>query len=153
MQARLVAFAAALAALLGVAPAQAQDWPNRPVRIVSAFAAGGAADIVARTVADHLSNVFKQQFFVEARPGASGTLAVQTVVNSPPDGYNFVVTTSTLLVLLPASKPKLGYDPVKQPDQHRLHRRHADRAVGERQERRQDAQGLRRAREERPPSR
>ena len=93
--------------------ASAQDWPNRPVRIVSAFAAGGAADIVARTVADHLSNVFKQQFIVEARPGASGTLAVQSVVSAPPDGYNFVVTTSTLLVLLPASKPKLGYDPVK----------------------------------------
>jgi len=103
------------AVLLGtLTTAQAQqDWPNRPVRIVSAFAAGGAADIVARTVADHLSNMFKQQFYVEARPGASGTLAVQTVVNSPPDGYNFVVTTSTLLVLLPASKPKLGYDPVR----------------------------------------
>ena len=104
---------AVLTVPLSAASAQAQDWPNRPVRIVSAFAAGGAADIVARTLADHLSNVFKQQFFVEARPGASGTLAVQMVVNSPPDGYNFVVTTSTLLVLLPASKPKLGYDPVK----------------------------------------
>lgn len=108
--------AASLALSLGIiapAAAQSQDWPNRPVRIVSAFAAGGAADIVARTVADHLANVFKQQFYVEARPGASGTLAVQTVVNTPSDGYNFVVTTSTLLVLLPASKPKLGYDPVK----------------------------------------
>lgn len=104
---------AALTVPLSAAPAQSQDWPNRPVRIVSAFAAGGAADIVARTVADHLSNVFKQQFIVETRPGASGTIAVQSVVNSPPDGYNFVVTTSTLLVLLPASKPKLGYDPVK----------------------------------------
>ncbi len=110
--AKLLAFTVALTGTLPAAPAQGQDWPSRPVRIVSAFAAGGAADIVARTLADHLSATFKQQFFVEAKPGASGTLAVQSVVTAPPDGYNFVVTTSTLLVLLPASKPKLGYDPV-----------------------------------------
>jgi tripartite-type tricarboxylate transporter receptor subunit TctC len=106
------AFALAFAGL-SAWPAAAQDWPNRPVRIVSAFAAGGAADIVARTVADHFSTAFNQQFFVETRAGASGTIAVKSVAEAPPDGYNLVVTTSTLLVLLPASNPKLGYDPIK----------------------------------------
>ncbi len=106
----LTVFALSLSSLSG---ASAQDWPNRPVRIVSAFAAGGAADIVARLVADHMSAAFNQQFFVETRAGASGTIAVRSVVDAPPDGYNLVVTTSTLLVLLPASNPKLGYDPVK----------------------------------------
>ena len=68
---------------------------------------------VARIVAEHLSTAFKQQFFVETRAGASGTIGVQSVVNSAPDGYNFVMTTSTLLVLLPASNPKLGYHPTR----------------------------------------
>ena len=104
----------ALAALLlAAAPGAAQDWPTRPVRIVSTFAAGGTADILARVLADHLSTAFKQQFFVEVRAGASGTIGVKTVIDTSPDGYNFVITTSTLLVLLPASNPKLGYDPMR----------------------------------------
>jgi tripartite-type tricarboxylate transporter receptor subunit TctC len=95
------------------APVQAQDWPTRPVRIVSTFAAGGTADILARILADNLSAAFKQQFFVEVRAGASGTIGVKSVIDSAPDGYNFVITTSTLLVLLPVSNPKLGYDPMR----------------------------------------
>jgi tripartite-type tricarboxylate transporter receptor subunit TctC len=106
--------ALALAALvLTAAPSTAQEWPTRPVRIVSTFAAGGTADILARVIAEHLSTAFKQQFFVEVRAGASGTIGVKSVVDTPPDGYNFVITTSTLLVLLPASNPKLGYDPTR----------------------------------------
>ena len=101
------------ASLLGVAPATADDWPSRPVRLVNTFAAGGAADLISRLTAEHLSTAFKQQFFVETRAGASGTIGVQSVVNSAPDGYNFVMTTSTLLVLLPASNPKLGYHPTR----------------------------------------
>lgn len=93
--------------------ASAQEWPSRPVRIVSAYSAGGAADLVSRLVAMELSDAFRQQFYVETRAGASGIIAVKTVMNSPPDGYNFVVTTSTLLVLIPASNPAVGYDPVR----------------------------------------
>ncbi len=67
-----------LASILLAVPtfAVAQDWPTRPVRIVSPFAAGGTADILARMVADHLSSVFKQQFFVENRTGAGGAIGV-----------------------------------------------------------------------------
>jgi len=101
------------AALGAAAPVAAQEWPSRPVRIVSTFAAGGTADILARVLAEHLSTAFKQQFFVEVRAGASGTIGVKSVLDTPPDGYNFVMTTSTLLVLLPVTNPKLGYDPVR----------------------------------------
>jgi tripartite-type tricarboxylate transporter receptor subunit TctC len=109
---RLCVLAAfATAHLSEVSPVRADDWPNRPVRIINTFAVGGAADLISRLTAEHLSNVFKQQFFVETRTGASGTIGVQSVVTAPPDGYNFVMTTSTLLVLLPASNPNLGYHP------------------------------------------
>ena len=96
---------------LSLAPARAEDWPTHPVRIVNTFAAGGAADILARLAADALSNKFHQQFFVETRAGAGGIIGVQSVVNTPPDGYNFVITNVSLLSLDPSSKPKLGFDP------------------------------------------
>jgi tripartite-type tricarboxylate transporter receptor subunit TctC len=79
--------------------------------MVSTFAAGGTADVLTRLVADHLTVAFKQQFFVETRAGAGGAIGVQSVANSPPDGYNFVLSNITQLVLLPLSNPKLGYDP------------------------------------------
>lgn len=91
----------------------AQEWPTRPVRIVSTFAPGGTADVLARLVADHLSAAFKQQFFVEARLGAAGAIGVQSVAQSEPDGYNFVITTVALLTITPIVNPKIGYDPVK----------------------------------------
>ena len=93
--------------------ATAQDWPTRPVRIVSPFAAGGTADILARMVADHLSSVFKQQFFVENRTGAGGAIGVQSVATSPPDGYNLVITNISMLVTIPIMNPKLVYHPTK----------------------------------------
>jgi tripartite-type tricarboxylate transporter receptor subunit TctC len=96
---------------LALAPARAEDWPSHPVRIVNTFAAGGAADILARLVADALSNTFHQQFFVETRAGAGGIIGVQSVINTPPDGYNFVITNVSLLSLDPTTKPKLGFDP------------------------------------------
>ena len=111
-------FATLLAAMLfvgasihSISPAAAQDWPNKPVRIVNTFAPGGAADYLARTVADNLSTVFGQQFFVETRSGAAGAIGVNSVVVTPPDGYNFVITNITMLVLAPISNPRLGYHP------------------------------------------
>jgi tripartite-type tricarboxylate transporter receptor subunit TctC len=104
-------FAAAIAASLAIAPARAEDWPTHSVRIVNTFAAGGAADILARIVAERLSAAFHQQFYVETRAGAGGVIGVQSVVNTAPDGYNFVITNVSLLALDPTSKPKLGFDP------------------------------------------
>jgi tripartite-type tricarboxylate transporter receptor subunit TctC len=104
-----------IASILFLSPcvASAQDWPTRPLRIVSPFAAGGTADILARMVADHLSSVFKQQFFVENRTGAGGAIGVQSVATTPPDGYNLVVTNISMLVTNPVINPKLAYHPTR----------------------------------------
>jgi tripartite-type tricarboxylate transporter receptor subunit TctC len=112
----LLAFAAAG---LAPAPAQAQTqaqvqaWPTRPVRIVNTFAAGGAADLLARTVADGLTAAFGQPFIVETRAGAGGTIGVQSVMATPPDGYTFVITNVSILVLAPISNPRLAYAPLR----------------------------------------
>jgi tripartite-type tricarboxylate transporter receptor subunit TctC len=108
-------------ACLSVAPAAAQSqpqqpsqaWPTRPVRIVNTFAPGGAADVLARTVAEGLSGAFGQPFYVETRAGAAGAIGVQSVAATPPDGYNFVITNVSILVLAPISNPKLGYAPLR----------------------------------------
>jgi tripartite-type tricarboxylate transporter receptor subunit TctC len=100
-----------LAIAAWIAPATAQDWPVKPVRIVNTFAPGGAADYLARTIAEGLSTAFGQQFFVEPRPGAAGAIGVSSVVATPPDGYNFVITNISMLVLTPISNPRLGYNP------------------------------------------
>lgn len=103
---------AALLSLTSVcASAHAQEWPVKPVRIVNTFAPGGAADYLARTIADGLSTAFGQQFFVEPRPGAAGAIGVNSVVATPPDGYNFVITNISMLVLAPISNPRIGYHP------------------------------------------
>ena len=109
---RLALFAIA-GTFVVAAPASAQEWPSRPVRIVNTFAPGGAADILARIIADNLSSAFKQQFFVETRAGAGGVIGVQTVANAEPDGYNFVITTLSLTIIAPFINPKIGYDPIK----------------------------------------
>jgi len=98
-------------ALMMTAPAIADEWPSRPVRMVNTFAAGGTADVLTRLVADHLTTAFKQQFYVETRAGAGGTIGVKSVADSPPDGYNFVLTNASLLILHPLGNPKLSYDP------------------------------------------
>jgi tripartite-type tricarboxylate transporter receptor subunit TctC len=102
-----------LASLPFSAPALADEWPSRPVRIVNTFAPGGAADILARMAADHLSKAFGQQFFVETRAGAGGVIGVQTVSHADPDGYNFVITTLSLTAINPLINAKIGYDPFK----------------------------------------
>jgi len=99
--------------LLGAVHATADEWPSRPVRMVNTFAAGGTADVLTRLVAEHLSGVYKQQFYVETRAGAAGTIGVKSVADSAPDGYNFALTNITHLVLAPISNPKLGYDPLR----------------------------------------
>lgn len=93
------------------APVAADDWPSRPVRVVSTFAAGGTADILARIVAEHLSSAFKQQFFVEVRAGAGGQIGVRSVMESAPDGYNLAITNVSHLVLHPRTRADVTYNP------------------------------------------
>lgn len=97
MASRIAALAAAALLALGATAASAQprapgtDYPNRPVRIVVALAPGGNADINARVVAGALSARLGQQFVVENRPSGGGTVAFETVAQTPPDGYTLLV--------------------------------------------------------------
>jgi tripartite-type tricarboxylate transporter receptor subunit TctC len=86
---RLAAGATALAAMPWTA--RAQSYPSRPVRVIVGLAAGGGQDIVARLMAQWLSERFGRQFIVENRPGASGNLALEAVANAPPDGYTLTL--------------------------------------------------------------
>ena len=87
------AAAAASAALPGASRAQAA-WPSKPVRVVVPFPPGGLTDAYARAYSDHLSRKFSQQFVVENKTGAGGTLGVNEVAKAAPDGHTLLVTTS-----------------------------------------------------------
>jgi tripartite-type tricarboxylate transporter receptor subunit TctC len=108
-----LAVAGAVFTTITTTAAKADDWPSRPVRILSTFAAGGAADVLARIIAENLSTALKQQFFVEVRAGAGGQIAVRTILDSPPDGYNFVLVSVSHLVIHPMSRADATYDPLK----------------------------------------
>ncbi|HEY5962441.1 MAG TPA: tripartite tricarboxylate transporter substrate binding protein [Xanthobacteraceae bacterium] len=103
---------AAIAALLMLAaPAAADDYPNRPVRIIVPFAPGGINDIAARVIATHLSQKLGKQFIAENKPGAGGVVGTEIAANSPPDGYTLTVV-SIANALQPALY-KLPYNPHK----------------------------------------
>ena len=104
----------ALCALLaGQHPARAQTkYPERSVRIVLPFAAGGVADITARIVAEKLSEKLAQRFYVENQAGAGGIVAARTVTSSPPDGYTLALLSNGTAVSVSLFR-KLPFDPLK----------------------------------------
>ena len=100
---RLLLFAIAALAVLGTAqPAQTQDWPQRPVKIVVPFGAGGNADGVTRIIAQRLTEIFGQQFVVENRVGAAGMIAAEMVARAPADGYTLFMASPSQLAITPA---------------------------------------------------
>ena len=107
-----IILSAAIGAVVLTAGAQAQTWPNRPVRIVVPSPPAGGTDIVARVMADHFSKAFKQQFFVENRPGAGNMIGIESVARAANDGYTFLMTASTLSINSVLYK-KVSYDPIK----------------------------------------
>jgi tripartite-type tricarboxylate transporter receptor subunit TctC len=102
---------AALAALAAV-PAFAQAWPAKPVKFVVPFPPGGSVDPLARMVGARLSDALGQQFIVENKPGASGSIGTAIVAKSPADGYTFAVVFDTHGVN-PSLIPNMPYDTVK----------------------------------------
>lgn len=102
----------ALFALAPFAPGQAQVYPNRPVRIVLPFAAGGVADITARLVAEKLSEKLGQRFVVENVPGAGGIAAARAVLSAPADGHTLAMLTNGTAVSVSLFK-SLPFDPLK----------------------------------------
>jgi tripartite-type tricarboxylate transporter receptor subunit TctC len=102
------------AGLLGqMATLHADDWPTRPVKIVVAFAPGGSADQFGRLMAAEFSATFKQQFFIENRPGNSGAIGSAQVARAEPDGYTLLIGGSGPHLTGPAINPNIGYDPLK----------------------------------------
>ena len=109
----LAGLAAAGAPLLLGNNARAQTWPNKPIKIIVGYAAGGLTDLFARAYGEHLSNRLGQQVVVENRTGASGSLAAQALKNSPPDGYTLMFTISTTMIMNKVLYKTLPYDPDK----------------------------------------
>jgi len=105
--------AAVLTGIVAFAAPAAAEWPDRPVRIVIPFAAGGAADVIGRLFADSLGAVFSQQFVVENRAGAGGIVGAQTVARADPDGYTLMGAGMSSHVLAPAASKNPGYDPIR----------------------------------------
>ncbi len=89
--------------------AQAQAWPNKPIRLVIGFAPGGAADFVARTIADPLSKALGQTVAVENKAGAGSSLAADFVAKAPADGYTLLIASPSSISVNPALNPKLTY--------------------------------------------
>jgi tripartite-type tricarboxylate transporter receptor subunit TctC len=96
----------------GAAPSLAQNYPNRPVRVVVGFPAGGPTDIIARISAQILSDSLGQQFFVENLPGAGSNTASGQIARVNPDGYTIMVISTGFLVN-PTLYAKVPYDPIK----------------------------------------
>lgn len=90
--------------------AQAQDWPAKPVRFIVPFPPGGAADALPRIVAERLSVKLRQPFVIENRAGATGSIGAELAYRAEPDGYTFLATPPSTLVLNPVLYAKLPYD-------------------------------------------
>jgi tripartite-type tricarboxylate transporter receptor subunit TctC len=90
----------------------ADNYPDHKIRLIVPFAAGGPTDVIARMVAEQLSNAWGQQLYVENMPGAGGNLGVETGGRATPDGYTIVVV-STGFIINPSMYSKIGYDPMK----------------------------------------
>jgi tripartite-type tricarboxylate transporter receptor subunit TctC len=101
----------AIAAICGLRIAAAETYPDRPIKLVVPFGAGGPPDVAARIVAGYLSTHLGT-IFIENRPGAGGTIAAKAVAALPPDGYSLMLATSGALSISPQIYSDAGYDPI-----------------------------------------
>jgi tripartite-type tricarboxylate transporter receptor subunit TctC len=104
---------AILAAWLAWSPAEAQDYPSKPIRMIVPFAAGGILDIVARAVGERLNSSLGQPIVVDNRGGAGGSIGTEIASRAAPDGYTLLTGHIGTHAINPSLYPKLGYDPVK----------------------------------------
>ncbi len=95
------------------APAWAQGWPSKPVRVVVTFPPGGTPDIYGRIMSVELSKIWNQPVFVENRTGASGTIGTDAVAKAAPDGYTLLFAADASITIAPNVYTKLGYDPTR----------------------------------------
>jgi tripartite-type tricarboxylate transporter receptor subunit TctC len=93
--------------------AKADDFPNKPIRMIVSFAAGGPTDIVGRLIGAAMSEVIGQQILIENRTGAGGNLGADVVAKSPPDGYTMLMATVSTHAINPGLYRHIPYDPIK----------------------------------------
>jgi len=110
MKAWLLAVASSLAV---ATPACAEDYPTHPVRLLVGYSPGGAMDAVARALGQRLSQILKQPFIIENKPGAGGILAATQATKAAADGYTLLVADSAQLAIAPYLLKELPYDPIK----------------------------------------
>ncbi|RYH05552.1 MAG: tripartite tricarboxylate transporter substrate binding protein [Alphaproteobacteria bacterium] len=108
-----ISTAAAAAAAAFTCSAFAQGYPNKPIKVVVPYAAGGNADITARVVARKMSESLGQPLVIENRGGANGGIGTEAVAKAASDGYTLLITASGPIVINPVLYPKVGYDPQK----------------------------------------
>jgi tripartite-type tricarboxylate transporter receptor subunit TctC len=109
---RALALAVLLSACCGFA-SQAQTYPNRPVRLIAPFPAGGLADVLARAVGDELSRSLGQPVIVENRAGAGGNVGAEVVARAAPDGYTLMMSSAGILTANQFLYAKMPFDPEK----------------------------------------
>ena len=100
-------------ALVATSAAFAQDWPKKAVRVVVPNSAGSLSDLVARLVFARVSDLLGQQFYIDNRPGAGGSIGAEFAAKSPPDGYTIIQISDGTVTVNPFIYPKLGYDPLR----------------------------------------
>jgi tripartite-type tricarboxylate transporter receptor subunit TctC len=110
---RLACIAAAMPLAFAASVAVAQGYPSKPIRIIVPFPPGGSADLVARTVAQKMSENIKQPVVIDNRPGADTIIAMEQVAKAAPDGYTVGYAIGSALTMNPTLYAKLPYDPVK----------------------------------------
>ena len=88
-------------------------WPNKPIKLVVPFGAGGSADMLARVVAEGLGHSLKQTVVVENKPGATGAIGATSVARAAPDGYTLLLAFDGTVAIMPALQPNFPFDPLK----------------------------------------
>jgi len=101
------------AAVIAPSPAAAQSWPQKPIKMIVPFPAGGGTDFIGRLAAKHLSDRLGQQVFVENRGGANGSIGLQQLMQSDPDGYTIATSSDTPLVVNPWLYERLPYQALR----------------------------------------
>ena len=112
---KAIALLLAAAATAAAAPGFAQsDYPSKPIKLIAPYAPGGSVDVLARTLATHLSTELKQSVVVENRPGANTMIAASAVARSPAAGYPLLLASNARMVLNPLLYKKLSYNPARE---------------------------------------